>query len=363
VRRISVSTEGLFGLFLGFSPDGSALAYLGVMDDRLAPVIHDLASGEIHSLSTGGDIGEPTAWLSDEVPALPLGLRVPKDTIRIQWGEREALTATLSLSDGSESGEGIWWESLDPAVATVNSNQELIGNRAGTARLLARWGYSFMDTVWAEVEDSGSGGALLMERFADLDPTIWLPFGNQPPEVRSIEGESVLYLRGDERYADGSLHRGPISLDQGVTVEMEFRMNLNRDVHQWIALCLADVDLAEIPLEAGNLTETGEQACFMFPSREYEKMNPAEAALTVIPGTENRIRLPHLLPPSNWTHVALQLRADGQVTLVVDRQPVATNPIHIHTQPKHQWTVLVEGSAVGTEIFVRNLNIWRGIRY
>jgi hypothetical protein len=101
----------------------------------------------------------------------------------------------------------------------------------------------------------------------------------------------------------------------------------------------------------------------LYPSREGEKLNDTEASVSVFPGTETRVRLPDALPPEDWTYVALQVRADGQAILVVNREPVLTNPIYVPTRPVHGWTLVIRGNAVDTNLFARNLNIWKGLRY
>jgi hypothetical protein len=61
--------------------------------------------------------------------------------------------------------------------------------------------------------------------------------------------------------------------------------------------------------------------------------------------------------------MALQVRADGEATLVLDGQRVATNPVLLQTQPGQEWTLVLQGDAVMSEIFVRNLAVWPGERY
>ena len=137
----------------------------------------------------------------------------------------------------------------------------------------------------------------------------------------------------------------------------------SRDVHQNFHLCLADLDREAMDRDLGRFPRVYQEACFHYPSREFEKMDPAEASFLVGDGAEERVRLPGVLPPMDWTHVAIQVRADGQVGLVVDRKVVAVSPLRLRIRPDRSWTVTVQGDAVGTDLLARNLTIWRELRY
>jgi hypothetical protein len=103
--------------------------------------------------------------------------------------------------------------------------------------------------------------------------------------------------------------------------------------------------------------------CFLYPAREFEKMNPSQVRLYVTPGSENLVEVPEALPTPGWTHVAIQVRADGEPSLVINRQRVATAPIRIRTTPRYQWSAVIDGDAVGTQPMVRNFGVWREVRY
>jgi len=347
------------------SPDGKAIIQTEIVEGHPATILRDLETEEVHRFPTWELHSFEPYWIPDRVARVPVAVRAQGDTFHIEWGEKRKLAASLIFSDGSKSSEGIHWESLDPDVATVSGDQELIGNGAGVARILAGWRRSLRDTVVVMVEEAGSGGATidLMERWTTLDTTRWIPFGSHPPVVTTVEGESVLQLKGDEKYSDGLLLQEALLLDQGITVEYEFKMELNRDVHQHVTLCLRDTDPARIDRGRGAYEGLGEAICFLYPSREFDRMDPSEATLQATPGVETRVKLPGALPTSEWTHVAIQVRADGEASLVVNHERVATSPVLLHTSPRYQWTVSIDGDAMGTELLVKNLNIWLEVRY
>jgi hypothetical protein len=364
-ERITQIAPSSVGRRFACSPDGTALVQIDVVDGRPSFLIRNLATGETHLFNTLDVDDSVPGWLPDAVTHVPVEVRAEDDTVRIDWGDHLSLMASVISSDNSESTEGIWWESLDPDVANFNPDQELTGNRAGLGRVVARWGASLRDTVAVIVEDTGVGDprAFLRERWDSLDPDRWRAFGSHPPIATTFEGEPVLQILGDEKYADGVMLNEAIPLEQGITVEFEFRMALTEDVHQNVSLCLRDTSPLEFDPGSGTHRPTGEIVCLLYPSREFEKLNPSEVSLRTTPGVETRARIPEALPTQGWTHIALQVRPDGETSLVVDRERVATSPVLLTTQPKYQWTLLVDGDAVGTELFIRDLNIWREIRY
>jgi hypothetical protein len=363
--EVSPIAPMVIGRALSCSPDGAAAIQIDVVDGQAAFILRDLTTGEVYPFPDWDVANNSPIWIPDEVTPVPVGVRAADDTIRMERGEKRRLAATLVPDVRPEGLEGTWWESLDPDVANFNPDQELAGNQAGVARVLARWRHSLQDTIVVVVEDNGHGGpaAVLTERWTALDTTRWILLGSHHPVVRAVDGGHALQLRGDEKYADGVVLREAVPLDQGVTIEYEFKMELTRDVHQNVSLCLRDLDPARIDAEKGLYSEVGEVLCFMYPSREFRKLDPSDISFRVTPGVETRVRVPTALPTAGWTHIAIQVRADGGCSLVVNRQRVATSPILLPTNPRVQWTVAVDGDAVGTELLVRNLNIWREVRY
>ncbi len=353
------------GRGLTCSPDGTAAVLVDVIDRRPAFILRNLHTGEVFPFPAIDVQDAAPYWMPDAVTPVPVRVRADEDTVRMEWAETRSLAAYALYRDGTRSSEAIWWESLDPDIANFNPHQQLTGNQAGVARVLARSGLSLRDTVVVIVADRGTEGttALLRERWERLDTALWTAFGSHPPVVRDFGGERVLQLLGDEKYSDGVIYKGPVPLNQGLTVELEFKMRVDRDVHQNLGLCLSDSDPRDLHLESGAIPGTGEVLCARYPAREFEKMDLSELYLQITPGVESRVRVPEALPTTGWTHLAIQVRADGECSLVVNRERVATSPILLPITPMNRWTVIVEGDAVETEVFIRDLNIWREVRY
>ena len=146
-------------------------------------------------------------------------------------------------------------------------------------------------------------------------------------------------------------------------MEFEFKMEIDRNVHKRVSLCLADFDPALFDRGQGSIPRMGDQACFSYPSRDLDKSDLSNLLLFVTPGVETRADLPDALPTSDWIHAAVQVRADGETSLVINRERVATSKVLLPTTPLHQWNLIVDGDAVGTRLFIRSLNIWPEVRY
>lgn len=344
------------------SPDGSVLIHREVAQGKIVPVLRDLDTGEALQLRSSGQEVSAIDWIPDRLPPVAVRLEVPADTVRIGWGERRSLDPLLVFSDGTTSDEELSWKSRDPSIATVGPDGLITGNSAGATVVTVAWGHSLNETIQVVVEDTGEGGAYLREDFRKLNAEVWLPLG-LPPQVADEEGQPVLVMRGDEKYRDGLITRHPIPLDRGVTVEMEFRIALNRNLHQTLILCIQDTDLNSADLETGYLNVIGQEVCFRYPAQELEKMDPSEVSLVVTPQIQNLVNIEGGLPGERWVHVGLQIRADGEVSLILDRERVATSPVRIETHPRHGWHLSLEGTTVGTEAFVRHLTVWSEPRY
>jgi len=207
------------------------------------------------------------------------------------------------------------------------------------------------------------GGVLLRERFRTIDTTRWIVLGRPAARIVERGGERVLSLPGDEKYLDGLLGRFPVPLARGATVEMEFRLRPTRNVFQKIALCLADADPGSVDATVGQAAIRRRAACFVYPAEILARFDPRNVALGVSPGYLTVVDVPEVLPTDDWVHVALQVRADGDVSLYLDHAFVARSPVRLPTEPLSQWVVFLDGEAVGTEVLVRNLAVWPEPRY
>ena len=137
-------------------------------------------------------------------------------------------------------------------MASFDSDESLTGNRVGAARVLARWGYSLVDTVVVVVEENNSSSPLQGLSGKSGSPSI-RPSGSHsdPTLLKSSPSTAKAYLEilGDEKYSDGVISKTGINLAQGTTIEFEFKMEIDQNIHQRLWLCLWDFDPATLSTE------------------------------------------------------------------------------------------------------------------
>jgi hypothetical protein len=348
---------------LACSPDGTAVVHAGIAGSEAVLVLRNLTTNETQELDVDLLTHPRAEWVPDWVPPVVRAVEALDPSVTLDWGHRRRVEAMVRFSDGSWRQDLVAWEALDPEVVSVNRNGVITANREGRARVVAGWGHSFRDTVEVEVTHGGSGSAFLRDRFLGVDTTRWLPIGYPHPVAVEQDGRSVLYLNGNEKYTDGLVLRTPIPMERGVTVEWEFHLDPTRSVHQSFSACLLNRGPDWLGPAAGNLDLGSSRTCFRYPARELAHFDPAEGVLEVPPSVSTWVRLPGALPASDWTAVALQVRPDGEVSLFLNREHVATSPVSLVTEGTGGWFLLLDGKSVGADTFLRDLVIWEEVRY
>jgi hypothetical protein len=313
-------------------------------------------------------MADPTAdrealiWQPDSLPPVPTGVRIAaSDSILLAWGARRPVTAAVTYSDGTQRSEAVEWASRDESVASVittDSGAVLTANRPGQTAVVATAGGWHRDTVQVRVTDAGSGDALLRDRFASLDSARWLLTGWPTPVPVERDGEPVLLLRSDGLYSDGMVSRQGFALPRGGTLEVEFRMPVTRPASQSIGIGLLSLDRAPQSEEDVRAASSGGEVAFGYPYGEGMKFRADRASL----GNEV-LDVSGTFPTDGWTHVALQVRADGAVSLYLNREHAADWPLRLNNGPGTRWYVRVEATVQGTEALLRNLVLYPGMRY
>lgn len=248
-------------------------------------------------------------------------------------------------------------------MATVTSGGVLHANGPGTAVLTARWDGWVQEEMEVTVAGHEPAGILVQDDFdTPLDPGRWLQVGSPPSRVVG----SYLLMPGDALYLDGIVTREAVALPRGGTLEAEFRLDLTRRDKQWFRICLLEGELPEDPesgFEHGEIHRI-QDPCIRYPNGQFSEFREGHVRLTAVRGFpyQHVDAQPHL-PSDDWRHVALQLRADGELTLLVEREPVATAPVRVDNSEGTRWHVLLIGAAWETELHVRNLRLWDGPRY
>lgn len=358
-----IATPGYAGPVATCSPDGRAVVYQTAIEGELITVLHDLETGAWSPIDLGS-LGHPVrlAWVPDAPPSVPAALDVGSVPSTLVWGERRRIVAELVHSDGLRRKVDAVWRSSDPSVVSVSPAGELSANGLGTAGITGTWD-GWLDVSFpVEVTGEAGRGTLLSDDFRALDPTVWIGLGHPLPEPGERDGEPVLVLRGDGLHRDGVLLRSPLTIDQGLTVELEFRMPVTRRTGQRILLCLHDVippDPTASQVHHPDLP-IGANTCLLYPD---VRLGEEVMTLQVAGFASQRIRLPEHLPSDDWIHLGLQVRADGRVTLIVNREPVAEGVVRLSGTPTSQWRVALSGEGLDTELLMRHFSVWQGERY
>jgi len=344
------------------APDGSAIVFRHVVDSRQRIALFDRDLGTIEVLPEWVPTDGGLTWLPDTLPARARELTIGDVPATVPMGESFEAGATTVYADGSLRREPVAWGTSDPAVLSVLPRGVAHANRAGRVRLWAEGLGGLRDSATIEVTPVAGEPLLLRDRFERLDSTRWYVASEPPPRaVRADEG-SVLDFRGDGRYKDALYSRRAFPLPRGGTVEVEFRLEVTRPDRQRVQLCLDEAEprgpdpsaTAGDPL--GWVTE--QSLCVAYPGGELSRFAEDELKLNGIVH-----RLEEHLPPDGWTHVALQLRADGEVSLALDREVVVVSSLLARNGPDTRWRVVLGGAAVDTELRFRDLRLWDGPRY
>jgi hypothetical protein len=214
------------------------------------------------------------------------------------------------------------------------------------------------------VTDTESRGLLLSDSFSKLDERRWVLLGSPKPVPSTDEaGRAVLDMRGDGREEDGILSRKETSLPRGGTVEIRFRLPLtDRMDRQSITLCLVQADRGE-PEEILTAWAIRSRWCSRWPARELTDFDPAMVTLSGTAGGLGPVDAGEYLNPDGWNRFALQLRADGIVSLFINDAFVVSHPEPLNNAPGSKWRVLILDRAADTHVYLRDVALWDEARY
>ena len=363
----SIPERGYVAQGAACNPSGTEVIYPSGYNGEPVIVVLDLGTGE-HDVLPIRVENFDLRWLPSTPPLTPRRLVVPDTTLRIDWGGMAEPAVEVEMSDGSRTpATGLTWESRDPSVAAVSRMGVVHGNAPGFATLVARWDGWLEAEVQVQVSHEPAPAVLFTDPLDTLDPDRWIPVGWPPVQIVELDGAPVLSMEGDALYRDGILTRDPILLPRGGTVEVEFRLALTRHDKQWFRLCLVDSALPHAPtdFDAPGLEWEGlsprQAPCIRYPLDQFARMEDDGVEIQVQRGFGNhRAPAPGLLPSDDWVHLALQLRADGELSVWVEREHVFTGPVHLDTAPETGWRVAILGASYETELFVRDLRVRDG---
>lgn len=362
----AMDEAGFVSRGLACSPQGDRLVYTTAIEGELTLAMHDFRASETRPVSEL-DGALHLYWVSGESPGVPSRLRLSSPDTALHWGHQTEIQARLERGDGSaEPATDLQWTSGDPAVATVTGDGRLHANGPGETWIRAEWDGWLVDSARVEVDAVEPEAILLSDDLSTLDPARWIQVGTPPAHIVERDGQSVLLLAGDAMYYDGITTREALALPRGGTLEAEFSVRLTREDKQWFWLCLLDGGLASTDAHRIDYDEITirQRPCVRFPIDSFSRLRSDGLSYTTQRwGGRLIVPTPDQLPTTDWTHVALQFRPDGELSIWVNREHAFTAPLHIENDPDTRWRALLVGASVDTEVLVRNVRLWDGPRY
>jgi hypothetical protein len=351
---------------LACAPDGSAVVVLSMHDGMPGLDLVPLDGGMPQPLSFPlTQIPASLRWVPTGVRPLITGVTVEQVPGPLRWGEQYPLTARVTWSDGADRDTPVTWHATDPDIVSVDVDGVITTNRPGSSRIIARAGGWRADTLLVEVAAlQVTEGVVIREPFEELDSTRWRRLGAPLPRVvDDVAGGPALELRGEGEQEEGVILGTPLALPRGGTVELEFLTEFTRQDRQHIRLVLGTAE----PVPDGDpghwtgwrwdrhLTVTYPEAG---PGGRF---NPNRIA---VEGTGWRfLDIPEEVQQGEWTHLAIQVRPDGEVSFYMNHRYLGTAPGRLPVEPDGEWRVALLGAALDTRLFVRNLVVWGEPRY
>jgi hypothetical protein len=345
---------------------GSGVAAAGFLEGESRFVFLDLEQETISTIPglSGAPIGA-FWWVPERVAPVVQSLTIQGGDQQLEVGGKTRFTALARFTDGDERPVGVSWISGDPSVAWVDSTGLVIANHPGTIPVVARYADWLEDSVQVNVMAGDHAEVLFRDDFSSGDLRGWQMFGHPPAEVVEREGERVLSLPGDGRYSDGVAAHQTFSLSAGATLELQFQLPLTQRVWQKLVLCMEPCGgLAEPPPRDWRGAYLHGSICIRYPGDENVKFDRREARVIFNGfGHWELFTLPEDMDPSDWVHLALQIRPDGTVTTWVNHSYAHEARARLPIAEGSLWRVYLSGASVDTHLHVRSVTVWPGQRY
>lgn len=340
--------------------DGRFLGFITIAGGQQRLHVRELESGTEISTALPVDTRR-YSFVPDRLPPVPVAVEAP-DSIKVTWGGEQPVDIRVLDQDGRLFPDvALDLKSTDPSVARV-LGERIIGNRPGTAEVEVRIHGAHWSTIGVRVNDSDEPrGARWSDALDAGYAAEWIALGEPLP----VPTDSALRLTGDGNYFDGIASRRAFTLPRGGTAEFEFRVPLvDRTDRQRVMLCLSEGEEGPSEDNQGVNWVAMEELCLRYPFGELALFDPGAVYLNSTFVDLGRVQLPDaLVPDGGWTHMALELSADGFVSVAINRQLVFTSPVPMVADPGREWHIKITGAEVGTTAMIRDVVLWDGMRY
>lgn len=352
------------------------LAFLSDREGGTDVWLMDLQTREIRRLTARGDLQRIRIDGRSRDPRPVHRIRIAGPDGTVSPGQRLPLDAEVRLVDGAPvpaRGLRLRWSSSDPGVVRVESDSSARVVGTGDARLVVTAGGWVADTLEVDSRPLALrpvGGPLLSEDWTGgIGPGRWTTFGEPRPVLVEVGetgaarpaavGSAALPDRafvnnGDPNYASGAVTRRSFSARGGLTVEFQAALPFTGSLWQ-----SAQVGLIPDPPRS-------EDGPFRALTRGLGLALGGEGPPTV--SVQFREIVHHEAFPTEspeaWHRYALQLEADGRVSLVVDdtlrwrsAEPVARDLLD------EELHLYLGGRSHDTRLKVGRVRLWQGARF
>jgi DNA-binding SARP family transcriptional activator/dipeptidyl aminopeptidase/acylaminoacyl peptidase len=236
-------------------------------------------------------------------------------------GQRLAVSVVATDPEGAPRPLGplaVEWSLTGSGVARLDGPGQvrlLSAGRVGVVADLAGWRADTL-TLYSLPLLVRPGAPVFQEDWRQgLDTTRWRAYGDPPPRTRSTGGpgrSGVFLNNGDAFFGSGAITTAGFPLAEGLSVEVDGRLQFTGKLHQEFGLALYREDVPDSALASGEAP-----ALVEFRVRGPSGAGPAEAWIAT---SDGRSVLP--VPPDleDWHSYVLQVQADGTVELILDQR-------------------------------------------
>lgn len=346
------------------SPDGRGLVWVTTVRGEKRLMTYDLQTGDT-LLGPSVDLVGAVHWTAERLPPVPVMLRIPEDSLSLEWGTSRHLDDETLLADGTHiSGEGVVWTVRDAGVASVDAHGTLFANAVGDTYVVGTVQGWIADSLMLHVTSASlPREALISDPFREFDADRWYVFGQPGPIQVMTDAGPAVDLNGDGVGADGILSRKSFDLTRGATLELDYRLPLTRQDRQAFGAGLVAFGKEPgEPLDRFIDSQQEQTVLFLAPPGEFASFDPA-SFLFSSGGIAAQQRAPDALPANTWVHLAIVLTPDGKGRLLLNHKEVAHLQYPVHLAPDVRWRVQLTSRAADTKLLVRNLVLWEGARY
>jgi hypothetical protein len=360
LRELHLSRESITNPVC--SPDGSAVLYVTESDEMRSLVLETLDGSIVSESPLPGALSLRLHWTA---PALgPSRVRIGPVPTRLARGERVDARATVLDQTDTPIARDVAWTSADPSVVSVRASGRVIANRPGRTTIRAVVDGWITNSLQIEVTEAADSGRIAVsDSFAVLDTAKWLLLGDPSPvATRTGVGDPALFLNGDGRFADGIASWEGYDLSEGGTLEADFWMGpFQRDDRNRIMVCLLDGDPGPDPANTGDWV-VRQNACAQWPAGEGIDFDPGAIVLLAGPRGIGAVPTDTLLTTARWQRLAVQIRPDGELSVLVNDSLVAVHPRSLKNDSTVRWHARVIGHSVDNMLLMRDLTLWEELR-